>query len=219
MRSVIFASLLALPGQAALQLCSRASRASLPVSMSAATTSRRQLGQDCALAAFGVLSACSAAPASAAEEFNKMSGVLEPYIDVQKGYKLFKPVAWNQFDTDPGVYDIKFQDLIEPAETVQVSSSPVSTATSVSALGDLETVGGKFAASRGGKLVSSTQRDADGSLVYQFEVQGDAFHEYILLSINRGKLFRLTTTTTNKRWPKRAEMYKNVALSFVPKGF
>lgn len=26
-----------------------------------------------------------------------------------------------QFDTDPGVYDVKFQDVIEPFETVQVS--------------------------------------------------------------------------------------------------
>ena len=103
-----------------------------------------------------------------------------------------------QFEADPGVYDIKFQDLIEPAETVQatqppalppsthpsplvldarspsrqVSSSPVSTATSISALGDLATVGSKFAASRSGKLISSTERDVDGSLVYQFEVQG-----------------------------------------------
>lgn len=42
---------------------------------------------------------------------------------------------------------------------------------------------------------------------------------YLLLTINRGKLYRLSTVASNKRWSKREEMYKNVVLSFVPKGF
>jgi len=45
------------------------------------------------------------------------------------------------------------------------------------------------------------------------------YHEYLALTINRGKLFRLSTVTSNKRWSKRQELYKNVVLSFVPKGF
>lgn len=159
------------------------------------------------------------APAFAEETFNRMSGVLEPFTDVQKGYKLYKPVAWNQFDTDPGVYDIKWQDLIEPFETVQVSTSPVSTATSVTALGELNEVAAKFAKSRGAEVLSASTRDADGSLCYTFEFKGEKYHEYLLLTINRGKLYRLTTVASNKRWPKRAEMYKNIVLSFVPKGF
>ena len=62
---------------------------------------------------------------------------LEPFIDTQRGYKLYKPSGWNQFAEDPGVsIDIKFQDIIETETTVQVSSSPVSTATSVTALGE-----------------------------------------------------------------------------------
>jgi len=157
--------------------------------------------------------------ASADETFNKMGGALEPYIDVQKGYKLYRPTAWNQFDTDPGVYDVKFQDVINSFETVQVSSSPVSSATSISALGDIASVAAKFAKSRNAELVSSSERDADGSLLYSMELQGDMYHEYLALTINRGKLFRLSTVTSNKRWSKRQELYKNVVLSFVPKGF
>jgi hypothetical protein len=100
-----------------------------------------------------------------------------------------------------------------------VSTSPVSTATAVTALGDLEAVGAKFAQSRNAELLSSSTRDADGSPCYTFELKGEQYHEYLLLTINRGKLYRLTTIATNKRWPKRAEMYKNIVLSFVPKGF
>ena len=86
-----------------------------------------------------------------------------------------------QYDTDPGVYDVKFADIIEPFEAVivrraachrrepgtapktalllrpQVSSSPVSTATSISALGDLAAVGAKFAKSRNSELVKATE--------------------------------------------------------------
>merc|ERR1719213_925789 len=129
-----------------------------------------------------------------------MGGILQPYIDVQKGFKLYKPSAWNQFEADPGVYDIKFQDVIEPFEIVTVSSSPVSSATSVTALGNLDEVGAKFAKSREAKLVSATERDVDGSLVYTLELEGPQYHEYLLLGINRGKLFRVTTVATNKRW-------------------
>jgi len=158
--------------------------------------------------------------ANAAEDtFSSMGGALQPYIDVQKGYKLYKPTAWNQFDADAGVYDVKFQDVIEGAEIIQVSSTPVASATSVKALGDLEEVGAKFAKNRKAELVSSSQREADGSLVYTYELKGPDFHEYLLLTINRGKLYRLNTVATNKRWPKRQELYKNVVLSFVPKGF
>jgi len=172
-------------------------------------------------ALFVVAAGAVAQPAFAedAPAFTRMGGLLEPYIDVQRGYKLYKPAGWNQFDADPGVYDIKFQDIIEPETTVQVSSSPVSSATSISALGDLDAVGAKFAKSRSADLVSAASRDADGSLVYTFELKGEQFHEFLVLTINRGKLFRLSTVTSNKKWQKREALYKNVAASFVPKGF
>jgi len=95
----------------------------------------------------------------------------------------------------------------------------VTTATSVSALGDVSAVGVKFAKSRNAELISAKERDADGSLVYTFELKGEMYHEYLALAVNRGKLFRVSTVTSNKRWPKREELFKNIILSFVPKGF
>merc|ERR1719409_1351911 len=129
-----------------------------------------------------ILAAGAALPAVAADEsFSKMGGLLEPFIDTQRGYKLYKPAGWNQFDADPGVYDIKFQDIIESETTVQVSSSPVSTVTSISALGDLDAVGAKFAKSRNADLVSATERDVEGSLVYTLELKGEIYHELLAL--------------------------------------
>ncbi len=53
------------------------------------------------------------------------------------------------------MFDVKFQDLIEPFETVVVSTSPVTTAVSVSALGELDEVGKKFAKSRDAELIDA----------------------------------------------------------------
>merc|ERR1719440_2318782 len=167
-----------------------------------------------ALAALGLTAGASAEE----KAFSKMGGLLEPFVDIQKGYKLYKPTGWTQYDQDPGVYDVKFADIIEPFETVVVSSSPVSTATSVSALGDLDAVGAKFAKSRNSELVRATERTADGSLVYTLELKGEVYHELLALSINRGKLFRVSAVASNKRWPKRSELYNNIMLSFVPSG-
>ena len=124
-----------------------------------------------------------------------------------------------QFDADPGVYDAKFQDLIEPETTVTVSSSPVATATSVTALGDLREAGTKVAKSRNAKLLGGNEREVEGSLFYTFELESEQYHEYVGLCIAKGRLYRINTVTSNKKWPKRKELYKNVLLSFVPKGY
>ena len=150
---------------------------------------------------------------------NRMGGMLEPYVDGPKGFKLYAPSGWNKFDADPGVYDAKWQDIIEPFETVQISSSPVQTATSIDALGTLGEVANKFAKARDSKLLGADERMVDGSLVYLMEMQGEQYHEMLSLAINKGKLYRLSTVATNKRWPKRQEIYKNIMLSFSPKGF
>ena len=146
---------------------------------------------------------------------------------------------------------MKFQDIIEPFETVQVSTSPVSTATSVEAMGELAAVGQKMAKSRNAEIVGAGSRDADGALMYMFEMKGPVrrtrcapgrphasrrcaraathptdfghvsqeYHEMLGLTINKGKLFRLSAVASNKRWPKREELYRNIMYSFVPKGY
>ena len=157
--------------------------------------------------------------AFAEEQASRMGGLLEPFIDTQKGYKLYVPAGWNKFDQDPGVYDVKYVDIIEQQTTVQVSTSPVQTATSVTALGELDEVGEKFAKSRNAKLVKASSRTVIGSLVYELELQGDVDHELLALCINRGKLYRVSAVTSNKKWDRRKDLYKNIILSFVPQGY
>ena len=201
---------------ALLTLCTAA--ASLLLPQAAGPVSRRATLQQAAGAA---VIAGIALPANAEEDaaFSKLGGLLEPFIDTQKGYKLYKPAGWNQFDQDPGVFDVKFVDIIEQDTTVVVSSSPVATATSVTALGELDAVGAKFAKSREATLLKATSREANGALIYTFELKGELYHEFLALSINRGKLFRVNTVTKNNKWDKREKLYKNIIASFVPQGY
>ena len=61
------------------------------------------------------------------------------------------------------------------------------TATSVSALGDLDAVGAKFAKSRNAQLISASQRDSEGTLIYTLDLQGDTYRELLLLTISKGR--------------------------------
>ena len=251
--------------------CSAALRLPAVLRQSESALSRRSFG---AQAASGLAALALGSTAANAEEPSRMGGILEPYVDAPRGFKLLKPSGWNkvppppppppphrhfrslhsealqrrpaatqrvdrrpdkggyrilrtyaylspatQFDVDPGVYDVKFQDLIEPFETVQVSTSPVATATSVDALGEVAAVGEKFAKGREAEVVKSKKRNVGDVLVYEFELKGPVYHELLLLSINKGKLYRLSCISRNPRWDKRKELYKNIALSFVPQGF
>jgi hypothetical protein len=95
----------------AAMLCCAASALLVPSPLSA--LSRRAALQQAVGASAAVVAGAAVQPAFAAEEsFSKMGGLLEPYIDTQRGYKLYKPAGWNQFNADPGVYDIKFQDIM-----------------------------------------------------------------------------------------------------------
>ena len=53
----------------------------------------------------------------------KMGGLLEKYADVNRGFRLLKPTTWNQFDGEPGAYDVRWVDVVAPAESVTLSTS------------------------------------------------------------------------------------------------
>lgn len=129
------------------------------------------------------------------------------------------PSGWNKFEGEVGAYDVKWQDLVDPAENIKISSTPVkSTSTSIDALGDVKTVGDSLAAKRNAKLVSATERMTDGVLFYKFDFAlPDNTHQLLQLCICKGKLWSIDANSKEKRWEKRSELYENVLASFMPK--
>jgi photosystem II oxygen-evolving enhancer protein 2 len=129
------------------------------------------------------------------------------------------PSGWNKFEGEVGAYDIKWQDLVDSAENIKISSTPVkSTSTSIDVLGEVQKVGESLAAKRNAKLISATERLTEGVLFYRFDFAlSDGTHQLLQLCICKGKLWSLDASAKEKRWSKRSELYENVLGSFMPK--
>ncbi|KAG7350486.1 photosystem II oxygen evolving complex protein PsbP [Nitzschia inconspicua] len=149
----------------------------------------------------------------------RMGGLLEPFQDGPRSIRMMAPSGWNKFDGEVGAYDIKWQDLVDPTESIKISSTPVkSTTTSVDLLGDVQTVGESLAAKRNAKLISASERLTDGILFYKFDFAiADGTHQLLQLCVGKGKLWSVDASAKEKRWPKRSELYENVLGSFMPK--
>jgi hypothetical protein len=60
---------------------------------------------------------------------------VETYKDLVKGYKILRPIGWNQFAGQRNQYDIKWQDIIQPLEVVMIATVDVGKSKSVKDLG------------------------------------------------------------------------------------
>jgi len=151
--------------------------------------------------------------------YTRMGGLLEKYQDGPRGWQILAPSGWNKFDGEVGTYDVKWQDLVDSKENIKLSSNPVkSTTTSIDILGDVKEVGKSLASKRDAKLVSASERLTEGILFYTFEFAlSEGSHQILCLSVNKGKIWSLDANSTEKRWSKRSDMYKNVVGSFMPK--
>mmetsp|Transcript_57341 Transcript_57341/g.83829 ORF Transcript_57341/g.83829 Transcript_57341/m.83829 type:complete len:228 (+) Transcript_57341:138-821(+) len=149
---------------------------------------------------------------------SRMGGTMDPYNDVNKGFKLMRPGGWDAFSNAPGEYDVKFVDLVNKAETITVSTTPVKSSTSIDALGEVGAVGAKLAASRGAELLSANDKITENIRAYTFEFKKGSSYEIYQLSINKGRLWSLSCVApSEKSWAKRKEAYRVVAGSFLPR--
>ena len=105
----------------------------------AATVSRRESFTKAATLFGGAATILTTSPASSLavvtdetpKVTTRMGGLLEKYQD-SRGWTILAPSGWNKFDGEVGAYDVKWQDLVDPADNVKLSSTPVkSTTTSV----------------------------------------------------------------------------------------
>ncbi len=72
-------------------------------------TSFEKPGASAAAAPESASSAGSAASSEEKVKISRMGGLLDVYKDINKGFSLYKPTGWNQFEAAPGEYDIKWE--------------------------------------------------------------------------------------------------------------
>lgn len=142
---------------------------------------------------------------------------LSLYRDLPKGFLIFRPNGWNEFEGLQDNYDIKWQDVIQPLEFITVLTDPVGKDKKLANIGDVQTVGSKLASSRSGELVAAEEKDIDGIPAYVFEIKRENTRQITLLCINKMKLYSVNTSCPEKRWGKREKLLRAVVDSFKPK--
>ena len=182
------------------------------------TATRRQLAGG--LAGGGL--ALVAPPALAADVLEippattKMGGLLEKYADVNRGFRLLKPTTWNQFDGEPGAYDVRWVDVVAPAESVTLSTSTYGAGQSIEDLAAVDKLGAKLANARG-TLTGARARRSDSILFYDYSFAGEGRRELLTMCVHKGRLWQLAAKAPEASWGKREALYLNVVGSFVPK--
>ncbi|KAK4523579.1 hypothetical protein GAYE_PCTG70G1475 [Galdieria yellowstonensis] len=141
---------------------------------------------------------------------------VETYKDLVKGYKILRPIGWNQFAGQRNQYDIKWQDIIQPLEIVMIATVDVGKSKSVKDLGSPTQLGEKLANKRKMQLVNATEVDCGGVPAYEIELKGDPIHQLVLLTASRSKLFSVTASCSESRWSNREKLLRTVVDSFVP---
>jgi photosystem II oxygen-evolving enhancer protein 2 len=150
---------------------------------------------------------------------------LKSYVDSGKGYEFGYPPGWIPVKVDNGP-DIVLHDLIEETENVSVIVSQLPVDKTLQDLGSPSQVGYRLSkraiappdSGREAELVSAESRDFNGVTYYLLEyavkLPTQARHNLASVAVQRGQLFTFNLSTTEKRWAKKQDFFRQVVNSF-----
>ena len=150
---------------------------------------------------------------------------LQAYIDTGDSYKFLYPNGWVAVKTTKGA-DIIFHDLIESSENVSVVISQVDKDKKLSDLGTATDVGYKLGTNaiappgsgREAELISAEANESKGKTYYflEYEVKSPTGlrHNIASVVVSRGKLFTFNASTTDRRWGRMKQVFKELVGSF-----
>ncbi|MBF2078497.1 MAG: photosystem II reaction center PsbP family protein [Synechococcales cyanobacterium T60_A2020_003] len=148
------------------------------------------------------------------------------YVDNYDGYQFLYPTGWVEYSKATDGPDVVFHDIIQETENVSVVMSPVPEAKTLSDLGTPTEIGQRIAqkvltsdaADRKAELVSAAQREVDGStyylLEYEVNLPGQKRHNLASAVVRRGQLYTFNASTTEDRWERMKDTFKQVVSSF-----
>ena len=152
---------------------------------------------------------------------------LQSYVDATDGYQFLYPNGWVAVNVSGGP-DIVFRDLIEQTENLSVIVNPVSDDQKLADLGTPTEVGYKLSknaiapvdSGRKAELANAESREVGDKTYYLLEYavtlkDRQQRHNLASVAINRGNLYTLNLSTTEKRWQTEKEMFERVVNSFT----
>jgi hypothetical protein len=166
--------------------------------------------------------------------YTKTSADTMPYTDVGRGFKMLRPFGFNEFEGAGSGYLVKFASLFDVDENVVVGSVPATAGkTSITQYGDLQALGEKLAAKRGGNLVSAKARETDGIVFYTYtfdspldlslprpgskSLKPTRLVELYQLCVNKGRLWSVQATSNDKVFPDHQRYLQPAVDSFLPR--
>ncbi|AFY59396.1 PsbP [Synechococcus sp. PCC 6312] len=155
---------------------------------------------------------------------------LQAYVDSIDGYEFLYPTGWVQVDVS-GNADVVFHDIIQTSENVSVVVSQTSSNKTLTDLGSPEEVGQRLLrnviapqeSGRNAELLSAAAAEIGPKTYYSLEylVQIPAAngefqerHNLSTIAVSRGKVFTLSVSAPEGRWPKVENRYQQIAQSF-----
>ena len=150
---------------------------------------------------------------------------LKSYVDSTDGYKFLYPNGWLPVKVTDGP-DVVLHDIIERTENVSVVINPVPEGKTLVDLGTPGEVGYQLqkkaiappGSGRKAELVNAEARESGDKtyylLEYNVKLPNQERHNIASVAVNRGKLYTLNASTTEKRWGKLKDMFEIVAKSF-----
>ncbi len=167
-----------------------------------------------------LLGGCGASP----------TGGLQSYVDSLDGYQFLYPTGWVQVEVS-GNADVVFHDIIQTTENVSVVVSETASNKTLADLGSPEVVGQRLLrnviapqdSGRTAELLAAAAVDVGPKTYYSMEYlvqlpasNGSAQerHNVSTIAISRGKVFTLSVSAPEDRWPKVEDRYRQIAQSF-----
>ena len=165
-----------------------------------------------AIALVLTLGACSTGGAAGFEPFKSQDG----------RYGFLFPTGWTRVAVDNGP-EIVYHDLINSDETLSLVISKLENEIDLDDLGGPDAVGERLFGKNDTKnpihLIEASERDVDKHKFYDLEysvnLEDKSRHEFATVVVDRGYLYTLAASSSERRWLKMQDIYKRVISSFT----
>ncbi|HEY9647843.1 MAG TPA: photosystem II reaction center PsbP, partial [Chroococcidiopsis sp.] len=147
------------------------------------------------------------------------------FIDSYDGYEFLYPNGWLEIKVSNGP-DVVLHDLIEETENVSVVISPVPDGKTLQQLGSPSEVGYSLSknaiappdSGRVADLISAEAKEVGPNTYYVLEyavkLPTQERHNLASVVVRHGKLYTLNLSTTEQRWAKKQDSFRQVVSSF-----
>tara|TARA_Y100001968_G_C19387742_1_gene733816 strand:- start:566 stop:1123 length:558 start_codon:yes stop_codon:yes gene_type:complete len=153
------------------------------------------------------------------------SAGLEPFKSSDGRYGFLYPTGWTKVAVKNGP-EVVFHDLINSDETLSLVISKLESDITLEELGSAEEVGKRLTNEvksdekndREVQLIETSARETLDHTFYDLEYSvrfpGVNRHELATVVVDRGYLYTLATSSSDRRWPKVKNLYQKVIGSF-----